>query len=95
VQRIYPGHGPLIENGKAKIQQYLDHRLERERQILAELASGPKAILAMVRSIYREYPENLYAAAAQSVESHLIKLEREGRVARDTTGSEPQFTLSQ
>jgi glyoxylase-like metal-dependent hydrolase (beta-lactamase superfamily II) len=95
VRRIYPGHGPVIENAKAKIQQYLDHRLERERQILAELSAGPKTIPAMVRSIYREYPENLYAAAGQSVESHLIKLEREGRVARDAAGKEPHFTLLQ
>lgn len=97
VRRIYPGHGPVIEDAKAKIQQYLDHRLDRERQILAELSGGTKTILEMVRSIYREYPANLYPAAAQSVESHLIKLEREQRVARDgaglTAGSEPRFTL--
>ena len=102
VQRIYPGHGPVIENGKAKIQQYLEHRLERERQILDELSGGPKTVMTMVRSIYRAYPENLYAAAAQSVESHLIKLEREARVARDGAAEaggggrasrEPSFTL--
>jgi ribonuclease/clavin/mitogillin len=92
VQKIYPGHGPVIENAKAKIQQYLDHRLEREQQILNELSGGPKTIIAMVRSIYAAYPENLYAAAGQSVESHLIKLEREGRVAR-SRAAEPQFTL--
>ncbi len=96
VQRIYPGHGPVIENAQAKLQQYLDHRLERERQILAELSAGSKTVMEMVRSIYREYPANLYAAAGQSVESHLIKLEREGRVARDApkaSGTEPRFTL--
>jgi glyoxylase-like metal-dependent hydrolase (beta-lactamase superfamily II) len=94
VQRIYPGHGPVIENAKAKLQQYLDHRLERERQILAELSGGPKTVMEMVRSIYREYPANLYPAAGQSVESHLIKLERERRVARDASkASEPRFTL--
>ncbi len=93
VQRIYPGHGPVIDNAKAKIQQYLDHRLERERQILAELSGGTKTIMEMVRSIYRDYPANLHAPASQSVESHLIKLEREGRVARDAGKSEPRFTL--
>jgi endoribonuclease LACTB2 len=93
VQRIYPGHGPVIDNAKAKIQQYLDHRLEREKQILAELSSGTKTIMEMVRSIYRDYPTNLHAPAAQSVESHLIKLERERRVARDATHGDPRFTL--
>jgi len=98
VRRIYPGHGPVIENARDKIQQYLDHRLERERQILAELAGGTKTIMEMVRSIYREYPVNLHPAAAQSVESHLIKLERERRVVREhpaarKSGAEPRFTL--
>ena len=51
--------------------------------MLAELASGAKTVPEIVRSIYREYPANLHAAAGQSVLSHLIKLEREGRVARD------------
>jgi glyoxylase-like metal-dependent hydrolase (beta-lactamase superfamily II) len=97
VQRIYPGHGPVIENAPAKIAQYLEHRLERERQVLAELASGAKTVPEIVRSIYREYPVNLHAAAGQSVLSHLIKLEREGRVARDGGTArgrgDPRFTL--
>jgi len=92
VRRIYPGHGPVIENAQAKITQYLEHRLERERQILDELSGGAKTVPAIVRSIYRAYPENLHAAAGQSVMSHLIKLERERRVARDGA-AEPRFTL--
>jgi glyoxylase-like metal-dependent hydrolase (beta-lactamase superfamily II) len=92
VDRIYPGHGPVIENPKEKIAEYLEHRLERERQIVAELSGGPKTVEEMVRSIYREYPEHLYPAAGQSVLSHLDKLEAEGRVGRDGAGS-PRFSL--
>ena len=36
--------------------------------------------MSMVKRIYVGYPENLHSAAAQSVTSHLKKLEREGRV---------------
>ncbi len=98
VERIYPGHGPAIENAPAKITQYLEHRLERERQVLAEISGGAKTVPEIVRSIYREYPSNLHAAAGQSVLSHLIKLEREGRVARDGRvapggSGDPHFTL--
>ena len=92
VKRIYPGHGPVIDNAQEKITQYLEHRLAREKQILDELSGGAKTVMEIVRSIYRDYPANLHSAAGQSVLSHLIKLEREGRVARDGKG-DPHFTL--
>ena len=87
IERIYPGHGPVIENAAEKIAEYLNHRLEREKQIVHELTGGAKTVEQMVRSIYREYPEHLYPAAGQSVLSHLVKLEQECRVSRD--GAEP------
>jgi glyoxylase-like metal-dependent hydrolase (beta-lactamase superfamily II) len=91
VRRIYPGHGPVVEDAQAKITQYLEHRAQRERQILDELSAGAKRVAEIVKALYRAYPANLHAAAGQSVLSHLIKLEREGRVARD--GDPPRFTL--
>jgi glyoxylase-like metal-dependent hydrolase (beta-lactamase superfamily II) len=77
---IYPGHGPRIAEPHARIRAYLEHRLERERQILHAAASGIDTIAAMVERIYVDTPPALHGAAAQSVRSHLIKLEREGRV---------------
>jgi len=91
--RIYPGHGPVIDTPQEKIAFYLEHRLERERQILAELVGGARDVMTIVRSIYREYPQNLHAAAAQSVSAHLDKLEREGRVHRDSA-EPPRYALS-
>lgn len=84
---IYPAHGPRIADGQAKIREYIAHRREREEQILAALAQGLAQIPEMVRRIYAGYPEALHAAAAMSVASHLRKLEREGRVARE--GADP------
>lgn len=77
---IYPAHGPRIGEGTAKVREYLDHRLAREQQVLAALEAGDRDAASMVKRIYVGYPENLHAAAAQSVTSHLKKLEREGRV---------------
>ncbi len=77
---IYPAHGPCIRSGRAKIEEYLRHRREREQQVLAALGEGDRDAMAMVRRIYVGYPERLHAAAAQSVTSHLKKLEHEGRV---------------
>src|SRR5437763_871538 len=83
VRRIYPAHGPVIENAPAKIQEYIDHRLLRERQILEALGDGLLTIPAMVERIYAQVPKALHVTAAMSVESHLKKLRRDGR-ARET-----------
>ena len=83
VRRIYPAHGPVIEDAPAKIQEYIDHRMLRERQIVEALADGLATIPAMVARIYADVSPKLHAAAAMSVESHLKKLAKEGR-ARET-----------
>lgn len=83
-RQIYPAHGPRIDHGVAKIEEYIAHRRERERQILAALDAGLRDVPAMVRRIYVGYPESLFAAAGQSVTAHLRKLVRDGRVACST-----------
>jgi glyoxylase-like metal-dependent hydrolase (beta-lactamase superfamily II) len=83
VQRIYPAHGPVIEDGPAKIREYIDHRMLRERQILESMGDGLDTIPAMVARIYVDVAPALHPVAAMSVESHLRKLAKEGR-ARET-----------
>src|SRR6202163_4621786 len=80
LETIYPAHGPVIRNPKAKIREYIAHRELRERQILAALADGPLDAMAIVKKIYVDVPEYLHPAAANSVRSHLKKLAREARV---------------
>lgn len=80
---LYPAHGPRIDDGIAKVREYITHRLEREQQILETMRAGSSLISEMVEIIYAAYPKNLHAAAGQSVGSHLLKLEGEGRVQRE------------
>lgn len=80
VRRIYPAHGPVIEDGPALIREYIDHRMMRERQILDALGDGLETIPDMVTRIYSDVSPKLHPVAAQSVGSHLRKLLREGRV---------------
>lgn len=52
---IYPGHGPVVEDPLPKIEYYINHRMEREKQIMEVLTGSPdKAFSEMdlVKIIY-------------------------------------------
>ncbi len=65
------------------MQAYLDHRAERERQIVDCLERGTVTIPAMVETIYADVPRILHPAAACSVLAHLIHMVEEGRATCD------------
>jgi len=86
---IYPGHGPVIKNGTAKIQEYIDHRNTREKQILSTMslkANCNMTVEDLVRTIYKGLGENLISAACTNVGHHLSKLEKECKVVRQIQG---------
>ena len=84
---IYPAHGPKIPDGSAKIREYIEHRNQREAQILEAMETGLDDIPGIVARVYAAYPEAFHVPARSSVASHLLKLEREDRVRRE--GDEP------
>ncbi|MEM7272370.1 MAG: MBL fold metallo-hydrolase [Actinomycetota bacterium] len=95
--RYWPTHGPGIEEPQAYVRSFIDHRLGRERQIVAALGLGPATIKALVPTMYAEVDKRLWRAAANSVYSHLLALHREGRVAAETgsgDGAEPSLTAT-
>jgi ribonuclease/clavin/mitogillin len=78
---ICPGHGPLIHNPRERIQEYIDHRDARERQILAVLAEGGAvSSWDIMLKVYPDIDTRLRRAADGNVQTHLRKLEREGRI---------------
>ena len=94
VRRIYSAHGPVIEDGPGRIAEYIEHRMLRERQILETLGDGVDTIPALVKRIYKDVPDKLHMMAGQSVESHLKKLAREGRVTESVVKDAPsRWTL--
>lgn len=80
---LYPAHGPLIEDGPAKLRDYIAHRQERETQIMEAMKQGAEQVPEIVKIVYAAYPQSLHAAAGQSVTSHLLKMERDGRARRE------------
>lgn len=89
---ICPGHGPVVmpPRGGTLVQWYIDHREQRERQILAALAKGLTDIQAITRAVYpRNLRKGLRQAAERNVATHLAKLVKEGRIAM----TPPQYVL--
>ena len=82
-ETYWPTHGPPIRHPKRHVEAFIEHRMDRERQILDWLGHADGTIDAMVADIYKTVPLELHAAAAQSVFSHLIKMAQEGRVFCD------------
>ena len=77
---LWPTHGAPITDPGPFLAAYRAHRLERESQILGQLAGGPRRIMDMVPILYAAVDERLWPAASLSVWAHLIALERTGRV---------------
>jgi ribonuclease/clavin/mitogillin len=80
VTALFPAHGPVMANAKSRIQEYLDHRMERERNILASWQRGRHEPAEIVREVYTDVPEAMYGLAERSVIAHLEKLREEGRI---------------
>jgi glyoxylase-like metal-dependent hydrolase (beta-lactamase superfamily II) len=79
-ERIFPGHGDVIERPLELIDSYLEHRHLRERQILECLDDGVADVDDIVRRLYPGLVDGLRSAAGSTVEAHLQKLRDEGRL---------------
>eukprot|EP01006_Ploeotia_vitrea_P007236 TRINITY_DN16494_c0_g2_i1.p1 TRINITY_DN16494_c0_g2~~TRINITY_DN16494_c0_g2_i1.p1 ORF type:complete len:318 (+),score=141.88 TRINITY_DN16494_c0_g2_i1:97-954(+) len=91
-KRIYPAHGPLIEDGMERITTYIDHRMVRERQIVDTLKEiggkdGGATSMALVKRIYKDVDPALHVAANMNVLLHLGKLLQDGVAVASVQGS--------
>ncbi len=79
----WPTHGAPIRDPKRYVAALLEHRAEREAQILTCLREGVSTIPEMVRRLYRDIDPKLHGAAGRSVLAHLLELVERGAVACD------------
>lgn len=77
--RICPGHGPEVEDPDARLDEYLAHRLDRERRLVAALEAGLRSEAELLDAVWDDVPEGLRGAAAVTLAAHLGKLRDEGR----------------
>lgn len=80
LRRLYPGHGPVVDDPAAKLDEYVAHRLERERRIVEALEAGARTEDELLAAAWDEIPEGLRLPAAWTLAAHLDKLRAEGRL---------------
>jgi hydroxyacylglutathione hydrolase len=80
---LYPAHGSVIIDPIRALARTIEHRHERERQVIEALGGGPSTVPALADSIYDGLGPVLLAAAHENVRAHLEKLKAEGRAVED------------
>ncbi len=89
---LAPGHGPAVKEPRRKIQELIDHRQQREDQIVALLAKGKDTVKSLLKAIYPELDKRLMGMAQGQVLAHLHKLQSEGKVTLEGKGVETKIT---
>jgi glyoxylase-like metal-dependent hydrolase (beta-lactamase superfamily II) len=77
---LCPGHGPFVWDPAAKLDEYIAHRLDRERRLLEALDAGLRTEDELLDAAWPEVPAELRGAAALTLEAHMEKLRQEGRL---------------
>src|ERR687895_2811447 len=80
---LCPGHGPYVWDPAAKLDEYIAHRLARERTLLEALEAGLRTRDELLDSAWSGAPPELRGFAALSLGAHLEKLAQEGRLPGD------------
>jgi len=88
--RGYPGHGEVLGDAKSAVNDYIAHRIARERHVLTVLkeghplgGDGAMTAMEIVELVYKEVSRDLWPAAESGVVQILCKLEEDGRVVRE------------
>jgi glyoxylase-like metal-dependent hydrolase (beta-lactamase superfamily II) len=81
---ICPGHGPFVWDPHARIDQYLEHRLDRERRVLDAIESGAGTLDEVLDRAWADTDLSVHPllreAARLTLEAHLVKLRDDGRL---------------
>ena len=80
---LCPGHGPYVWDPAAKLDEYVAHRLERERLLLEALDAGARADDELLDRAWADVGPDLRPVAALSLRAHLEKLDEDGRLPAD------------
>jgi glyoxylase-like metal-dependent hydrolase (beta-lactamase superfamily II) len=85
---LLPGHGPAVKEPNRKIQELIDHRQQREDQIVGLLDKGKRDVKSLLKAIYPELDKRLNGMATGQIISHLHKLQSEGKLKLEGKGED-------
>lgn len=88
--RLYPGHGPVIDDPRATVERLIRHRLDREAKVLAAVRDGATAPDEVLDAAYEKDLSGVRDLARRTVAAHLEKLAVEGKVEWDGRCAEPR-----
>jgi glyoxylase-like metal-dependent hydrolase (beta-lactamase superfamily II) len=91
---LAPGHGPLVREPNRKIQELIDHRQQREDQIVGLIGGGRDSVKSLVKAIYPELDKRLMSMATGQVISHLHKLQADGKLKLEGKGADMKVVAS-
>jgi glyoxylase-like metal-dependent hydrolase (beta-lactamase superfamily II) len=80
LELICPGHGPVVDDPHGKLREYISHREDRERRLLAALDAGLTEEDDLLDAAWSDAPAAMRGAAAVTLRAHMGKLREEGRV---------------
>lgn len=81
--RLFPGHGPVIDDPRAVCERLISHRLRRERRVLDAVRAGATTVDAVLDEAYEKDLTGVRDLARATVRAHLEKLAVEGTVTVD------------
>ena len=84
--RLYPGHGPPVDDGEARVEHYRDHRIERHTQVANAFHAGARTIEELRTLVYGRLESDLERAADASVRAHLVHMRECGDEVSTMTG---------
>ena len=84
-----PGHGPVVTAPAAKLEEYVAHRLERERRLVRRSRRGRGRSTRCSTPPGPRCPTPLRPAAAVTLAAHLDKLDAEGRLPERRAAPRP------
>jgi ribonuclease/clavin/mitogillin len=82
ISKIYPGHGPVVHDALLKIEEYIEHRNVREKQIFDVVSQSDRYLSSweLVGKVYPVLPVMVKFSAQRNLSLHLEKLLEEKKI---------------